>query len=60
MDAILSNVTNKEIQKHYNLIGSYTKQQRELRRISQLQMALAISIKSVALYPNCENNKNGK
>ena len=60
MDEILSNVTNEEIQEHYKRIGSYVKQQRELHQISQLQMALAIGIKSVAFYSNCENCKNDK
>lgn len=60
MDEILSNVTNEEIQEHYKRIGNFVKQQRERHKISQLQMALAIGIKSVAFYSNCENSKNDK
>lgn len=33
---------------------------RESRKISQLEMALSIDIKSVAFYSNCENNRYGK
>ncbi|MBN2248804.1 MAG: helix-turn-helix transcriptional regulator [Campylobacterales bacterium] len=60
MNKNLSNVTSEEIQEHYKRIGNFVKQQRELHNISQLQMALAIGIKSVAFYSNCENSKNDK
>ncbi len=60
MDRALSNVSEEEIQKHHQAIGSYVKYLREKRGISQLDMALSIGIKSIAFYSNCENSKNGK
>ncbi len=60
MDKSLSSISEEEIQKHHQTIGSYVKHLREEREISQLDMALFIGIKSIAFYSNCENSKNGK
>lgn len=60
MEKNLSNISEEEIQEHHRCIGTLVKSLREKNKISQLQMALSIGIKSVAFYSNCENNKNGK
>ena len=60
MDKSLSNISEEEIQKHHQAIGSHTKCLRERKEISQLDMALSIGIKSIAFYSNCENSKHGK
>ena len=60
MDKSLSNISEEEIQKHHQAIGSHIKHLREKKEISQLDMALSIGIKSIAFYSNCENSKNGK
>ena len=60
MDKILSNISEQEIDKLHRTIGLHIKQLREEKSISQLEIALAIGIKSVAFYSNCENNKHNK
>ena len=60
MDKSFSNVSKEEIQAHHKAIGSYIKHLREERKISQLDMALSIGIKSIAFYSNCENSKKEK
>ena len=60
MDKILSNISNQEVQELHSVIGRRIKELREEKSISQLDLALAIGIKSVAFYSNCENNKNNK
>lgn len=60
MDQILTEINEEEIKLLHKNIGSLVKKLREEKRISQLQMALSIGIKSVAFYSNCENSKNNK
>lgn len=60
MDKMLSEISEEEITKKHRTIGQHVKKLRESKKISQLQMALSIGIKSVAFYSNCENSKNDK
>jgi len=60
MDKALSNISEEEIQNYHSAIGLHVKDLRERKGISQLDIALAIGIKSVAFYSNCENSKNNK
>ena len=60
MDKTLSDIPEKEIKKYHKVIGKHIKLLRENKKISQLDMALAIGIKSIAFYSNCENNKYDK
>ncbi|ALV23927.1 transcriptional regulator, XRE family [Campylobacter iguaniorum] len=55
-----SNTTDDEILEFYKQISSKIRTIREERKISQLDLALEIGIKSVAFYSNCENNRYGK
>lgn len=55
-----SNTTDDEILEFYKQISSKIRAIREERKISQLDLALEIGIKSVAFYSNCENNRYGK
>lgn len=48
------------ILKFYENISKRVRELRESHKISQLDMALSIDIKSAAFYSNCENNKYGK
>jgi len=60
MDKSLSDIPEKEIKKYHKAVGKHIKLLREGKKISQLDMALAIGIKSIAFYSNCENNKYDK
>ena len=60
MDKNLSDISSEEILNLHKVIGAHVKQLREEQRLSQLEVALAIGIKSVAFYSNCENSKNDK
>ncbi len=60
MDKSLSIIEENEISQLHQNIGIVVKRLREEKKISQLDMALSIGIKSVAFYSNCENNKYNK
>ncbi len=60
MDKKLSDVSSEEILKIHKDIGSHIKKLREKKELSQLKVALAIGIKSIAFYSNCENSNNNK
>ena len=55
-----SNATNEEIEEFYTEISKKVKLLRENRKLTQLDLALDIGIKSVAFYSNCENNRYNK
>jgi len=55
-----SNTTNEEIEEFYTEISKKVKLLRENRKLTQLDLALDIGIKSVAFYSNCENNRYNK
>lgn len=55
-----SNSSVDEISVFYKKISQNVKYYRELKKITQLDLALDIGIKSVAFYSNCENCKYGK
>lgn len=55
-----SNSNKNEIDKFYEEISKKIKAKRLEKKISQLDLALEIGIKSVAFYCNCENNRNNK
>jgi transcriptional regulator with XRE-family HTH domain len=55
-----SNATNEEIKEFYTKISKKIKLLRENRKLTQLDLALDIGIKSVAFYSNCENNRYNK
>jgi transcriptional regulator with XRE-family HTH domain len=55
-----SNIAENEIKHFYKNISEKVKYFRKLNKVSQLDLALDIGIKSVAFYSNCENNKYGK
>lgn len=56
----INSFSEDEILKFYENISKRVRELRESRKISQLDMALSIDIKSAAFYSNCENNKYGK
>ncbi len=60
MDQNLSEVPHEEIAQFHRYIGQRVKYYRQKHKISQLQMALSLGIKSVAFYSNCENSKLDK
>lgn len=60
MDNDFGNSTEDEIKKFYKKISQRVRYHREIRYITQLDLALDIGIKSVAFYSNCENNKYNK
>lgn len=53
-------IDKTEVEKMYKIISSNVKALRKSKGISQLDLALAIDIRSTAFYSNCENNKNNK
>lgn len=53
-------IDKTEVEKMYKTISSNVKTLRKSKGISQLDLALAIDIRSTAFYSNCENNKNNK
>lgn len=55
-----SNSDKNEIDDFYKNISQNVKTARKKKKVSQLDLALEIGIKSVAFYCNCENNKNDK
>ncbi|WP_103636827.1 helix-turn-helix domain-containing protein [Campylobacter concisus] len=56
----INSFSEDEILKFYENISKRVRELRENHKISQLDMALSIDIKSAAFYSNCENNKYGK
>lgn len=60
MSSELKIFSNDEVLEFYKNISKNVRNLRELKKISQLEMALSIDIKSVAFYSNCENNRYGK
>ena len=56
----INSFSEDEILKFYENISKRVRELRESHKISQLDMALSIDIKSAAFYSNCENNKYGK
>ncbi|WP_428738697.1 helix-turn-helix domain-containing protein [Sulfurimonas sp.] len=60
MEKQLSDVSNKEVMSFYKKIGENVKEARISANISQLDLALAIGIKSVAFYSNCESVRYNK
>lgn len=55
-----SNASNEEIEEFYKKISLNVKILRENQKLTQLDLALDIGIKSVAFYSNCENNRYKK
>jgi len=60
VDENFSNISNEEILELYKNISQNVKKLRESKKITQLDLALELGIKSVAFYSNCENNKYNK
>jgi transcriptional regulator with XRE-family HTH domain len=60
MNIDFSNSTEDEINYFYENISKKVKYFRKSKKITQLDLALDIGIKSVAFYSNCENNKYNK
>ena len=58
-DDLLS-FSDDEIEKFYKQVSENVKMYRIQKNMSQLDLALAIDIKSVAFYSNCENNRYNK
>ena len=56
----INSFSEDEILKFYENISKRVRELRESHKISQLDMALSIEIKSAAFYSNWENNKYGK
>jgi putative transcriptional regulator len=56
----LSDISDKEVESFYIKIGENVKEARTRAEKSQLDLALAIGIKSVAFYSNCESVRYGK
>lgn len=60
MEINFSNASEEEIKNFYKKISENVKYYREQKKMTQLEMALEIGIKSVAFYSNCEKLKNEK
>lgn len=60
MDNDFSNSSKIEINNFYKTISKNIQNLRKQRKMSQMQLALEIGIKSVAFYSNCENNRYNK
>ncbi len=60
MNLNASMISDDEISSFYSTVSKTVKYYRELKKITQLDLALDIGIKSVAFYSNCENNKYDK
>ena len=60
MKSDFSNASEAEIEQFYKSISAKVKELRIKNKITQLDLALEIGIKSVAFYSNCENNKYSK
>jgi len=60
MEIDFSNSSEDEVKYFYKNISKRVRYFREDRKITQLDLALDIGIKSVAFYSNCENNKYNK
>lgn len=60
MEQNFNNGTDEEIATFYARVSANVRYYREKSRISQLDLALEIGIKSVVFYSNCENNRYGK
>ncbi len=55
-----SNISDDEILAFYKKVSQNIQKLRQERKISQLDLALEIGIKSVAFYSNCENCRYNK
>jgi len=55
-----SNATDLEIEYLHKFISKAVKEAREVKGMSQLELALTIGLKSGAFFGNAENNTNGK
>ncbi|CZE45725.1 helix-turn-helix domain-containing protein [Campylobacter geochelonis] len=53
-------IETDEIEMFYKKVSENVRNLREENKISQLDLALAMGIKSVAFYSNCENCRYGK
>jgi len=60
MEIDFSNSSEDEVKYFYKKISKRVRYFREDKKITQLDLALDIGIKSVAFYSNCENNKYNK
>lgn len=60
MNLNASMISDDEIIDFYSKVSTKVKYYRELKKVTQLDLALDIGIKSVAFYSNCENNKYDK
>lgn len=55
-----SNISDDEILAFYKKVSQNIQKLRQERKISQLDLALEIGIKSVAFYSNCESCRYNK
>ena len=60
MKSDFSNMSEDEIKQFYKNISKKVKEFRQIKNVTQLDLALDIGIKSVAFYSNCENSKYNK
>lgn len=60
MELDFSNSSEEEIKDFYKTISQNIKYFRLEKKMTQLDLALDIGIKSVAFYSNCENNRYDK
>ena len=58
--SIFPEVDRAKIDNLYKQIGLNVKKQRNIKNMSQLELALSIGHRSTAFYSNCENYKNGE
>ena len=56
----LSDISEKEINDFYKTISENVKDARNAVKMSQLELSLKLSIKSIAFYSNCENLRYNK
>ena len=60
MASEFSDISKEEIEEFYKRVSLNVKKARERAKVSQLELALKLGIKSVAFYSNCENLRYGK
>lgn len=60
IEKVLSSVSDEEVLEFYRQVSKSIKKIRKEKKISQLDLALDIGIKSVEFYSNCENNRYDK
>ena len=60
MNDILGDIPSEEIEDFYRTVSANVKRLRTAKKLSQLEVALRLGIRSIAFYSNCENLRYSK